>query len=741
MQRAHDTEIGEAVERDEPADLERFLQIHDRLTVRATVAPVDAGDALVDLGRDLAVARHLLTRRDADLHEHQSLTQPGGRGEQPVDRVQAFGDALRVIETVHAHSDDRAGLEPQLALEARRVGGQRRIDRDGDDAVVVDADRRGDDAGDVIGEGDRAVIDARVGFVADALEKIPPVAFELEREQVVRQQSGKDLPPPRAHPQPVGMRPRDVPEERALRVRPTPAQIERHERQMVVLDEDRRTRVGQLRRNRVGEASVHQPVLGPVLRAKDRPHVDGMAHRPEPLVGESAVVAPLFFGRQPDALERVGRLVGRNPHPVARVDDQTVRVAGAVRDPRASTLPQQRVESNRDAAGGRCPADRAVRLARVHVRFAVGHDEQSRPGHSLNKRQGLCQLKDRLARAPSVRYAPRMSTPEVSPKGTRETRLLLVTIAVSVGVLLLLARYRFPDDSAIRTVESAPAPLERLAARAAYDELASIMADLERRIAPRVAIIRTQAPAGGTSMQIAPRLLPDRVVTVVPAGAAILGAGAGSEQELISRDLSAGLAVLRVHAVDDSAVQIRQLPLRIGPRYAAIVEATAIGPAITPLYIGRAETFEDPHTGATLLSLAGVQRPVHVGAAIFTLEGLLVGLVRDAADTVTVVPAETLQTIAVKAQPAAPARGDLGVEVDTLNASLARATGADRGVVVSYVRPEGPAAEALRIGDVIQSIDGKPVSLFKPPTQPTSFTFEIVRNKEKLVVIVPTKKK
>jgi len=41
---------------------------------------------------------------------------------------------------------------------------------------------------------------------------------------------------------------------------------------------------------------------------------------------------------------------------------------------------------------------------------------------------------------------------------------------------------------------------------------------------------------------------------------------------------------------------------------------------------------------------------------------------------------------------------------------------------------------------VIQSINGKPVSVFKAATQPTFFKFEIVRNKEKLVVTVPVRK-
>ena len=82
-----------------------------------------------------------------------------------------------------------------------------------------------------------------------------------------------------------------------------------------------------------------------------------------------------------------------------------------------------------------------------------------------------------------------------------------------------------------------------------------------------------------------------------------------------------------------------------------------------------------------------------------------------------------------------------GIETIALKPLVASQLGTTAGLLVVYVEPSTAASEAgLQPGDVIQSIDGKPVSSFNPATQPTSFTFEIVRNKEKLVVVVQTKR-
>lgn len=293
----------------------------------------------------------------------------------------------------------------------------------------------------------------------------------------------------------------------------------------------------------------------------------------------------------------------------------------------------------------------------------------------------------------------------------RETRLLLVTIAVSVAVLVLLARYRFPDAPADRPVESAPAPLERLAAQATFDELASIMTDLDRRIAPRVAVVRTSATDGTSALSVAPRIAPDRAVVLIQPDETLESATSEAPIEVVGVDEANGLATLRVPAVDDGAVTIRTGAPRPGPRYLGVVEATAHGPVLRPVYVGRMQLVADQRTATQQISLVGLQQAVPAGAAIFTLDGAFVGLVRDTGSTATVITGDFLRTAAASAAPPQNRpRGSLGVELDPLTPSLAKASGADRGVAVAHVQPGGPAVKMLQAGDVIQAVDGTPVT-------------------------------
>jgi serine protease Do len=289
----------------------------------------------------------------------------------------------------------------------------------------------------------------------------------------------------------------------------------------------------------------------------------------------------------------------------------------------------------------------------------------------------------------------------------RETRLLLATIGVSVGMLLLLARFRFPEETTRPHQEAVQAPLERLAARATYDELAAIMSDLERRVAPSIEVLRLQPERTAGAFVPAPRLTPDRAVILLGADERVVAGTTAAVPLIVGRDSTRELAVVAVAPPKPGEIVTpRAGPPRPGPRYVAVVEATQQGPVIRPVYVGRTDLLHDPRSNAPLLSIAALQQTVSRGAALFALDGQFIGLASDLGGAMSIVPAESLRTLAEQAQQAPPVPGDLGIDVQALTPSLARASGADRGVMVNYVQPRGPAAGVVTSGDVIHAVDG-----------------------------------
>jgi S1-C subfamily serine protease len=321
----------------------------------------------------------------------------------------------------------------------------------------------------------------------------------------------------------------------------------------------------------------------------------------------------------------------------------------------------------------------------------------------------------------------------------RETRLLLATIAVSVGMLLLLARFRFPEEAARQTVEPAAPPLERLAARATFDELAGIIADLERRILPTLLPVAGQRP-DGTLYVPAVRVTADRAVAMLPGDYRIASVGSELKPNVLLHDVVREVAVVAAPPRADGIPSLPATGGRPGPRYVAVVEATGGTLSIRPVYIGRTDLVPDGRWSEPLLAVAAVQQNVSAGSAVFSLDGAFIGLATNRTGTVTIVPAGTLRNVATAAPATAAPRADLRLDVQPLTPLLAKIAGASKGVMVSYVPdPDSP----LSSGDVIRSVDGIGVTTVggfrqvaqsrKPGAQ---VALEIVRRGEPLTVTV-----
>jgi hypothetical protein len=295
---------------------------------------------------------------------------------------------------------------------------------------------------------------------------------------------------------------------------------------------------------------------------------------------------------------------------------------------------------------------------------------------------------------------------------TREARLLLATIGLSVTILLILAKFRFPERATPKP-EPSPAPLARLASRPTYDELAAAIASLENRIAGSVTTIAVAGTEGEP-----PRLVPalrvrDDLVLAALDGAARLAAPAGDagQPAIVARDRVRRVALVRVVKRPAPVLAVASLLAPgLDPRYVAVMEAAGAGPALRPLFVGRVDGVRDPDWNHVLMTLGG-SGPIAAGAFVFALDGQFLGMVAAGHDFPTVVPAEAVFALANElAARAAFVAIDIGVALQPLTPALSPIVGMERGVVVAAVAADGASDGQLKPGDGIRAVDGADVA-------------------------------
>jgi hypothetical protein len=343
---------------------------------------------------------------------------------------------------------------------------------------------------------------------------------------------------------------------------------------------------------------------------------------------------------------------------------------------------------------------------------------------------------------------------------SRETRLLLLTIAVSVSVLLVLARFRFPDEAPAPPAQ----PLEQLAARATFDELAGIVERLNRTIAPTLVVLRTAAPES-----LEPRALPMLLerppannqamgyvaaLRVRPTTAlALLGPGQtvqavvgddGAVPLVLAQDPIRRLAVVRVPATDpDIGWQWRPLSSITVPRYVVSVEASRGGPTLRPVFFGRTDRFSEPRWPVPLLVL-GPTSVTAEGSFVFSLQGELIGMAVMEAGVTALLPAGALRAAADGLyEHGSPHVTDFGLSLRPLAPGEAKTVGTTGGLMIASVNKGALAEGRVRPGDVLQEVDGEPavnpdaVLLKLAETKPgATVMFTVLRDFEALSVPV-----
>lgn len=307
---------------------------------------------------------------------------------------------------------------------------------------------------------------------------------------------------------------------------------------------------------------------------------------------------------------------------------------------------------------------------------------------------------------------------------SREMHLLIVTMVIAGAVLLLLARFRFPDAPA--SAMDVTQPLERLAARASSEELAGRVARFERAMAGSLLVLRLEQAGTPPSLRFAdlhahppppsgvehvPALRTDAAtaLAVVPPDMEIRGVvGQPGGATLAAVDPVRHVARVRLPAGEPPA-PVRQLALSNlqTPTYVIAVEGTRAGIAMRPVFIARADRYQSPQWPRPLLPLGGTA--LAPGALLFTLDGELLGCAVVDGGMSAIASAADLVEAAGRARLGVREPVDPGLTVQPLTAPVAAATGATTGVVIAAVEPRGPAAGVLEPGDVVVAMDGAPV--------------------------------
>ena len=127
-----------AIEPGEIGLVEAPVDIADRHPVRVGVAPIDRAGQLLEARAQFLVFGDVAARDRCNLHHRNPAAVLGIGLEEPGERFEAFGQALRVVESVHADGERasaQTGDEVAVGLAVHRQRGISRYE------LGIDADR------------------------------------------------------------------------------------------------------------------------------------------------------------------------------------------------------------------------------------------------------------------------------------------------------------------------------------------------------------------------------------------------------------------------------------------------------------------------------------------------------------------------------------------------------------------------------------------------------------------------
>ncbi len=290
------------------------------------------------------------------------------------------------------------------------------------------------------------------------------------------------------------------------------------------------------------------------------------------------------------------------------------------------------------------------------------------------------------------------------PSISRDTRWLLIIVAVSLTALSVLARWRFRDPG--RLAGPIAPVLSQLQRRSAFADMSAAVEALLPRLHAAVvplALTSPTAAADGEAFVPALRFRDGFVAALAPT------TDRPTSSAIVAVDRVTRLAVARAPGETNGGPSVWEPGAPFQSRFFVAVSAPSGQVVAQPFFVATLVHAVSPRWPAPVWTLHGGAL-VAPGTLLFTLEGALAGLVVDLDGHTGLVPPSVVMGEAERILAAGDSEaGRLDFEVLPLTDALKAATGATAGVVVSRIAPSGPAAGLLRIGDVITDVGGEPV--------------------------------
>src|SRR6516165_9161490 len=163
-----------------------LLQVNDRAPGVGAPAPIDLFDEAVDFIVEESILAYVGAAGDADLDEYDLFAIFGGFFKETVKGVEAFGNALGVVDPVDADANRLFAQTDELA-PALHLGFNGGVCGHGLVSVEIDADGEGADNRHLAAARYFEAFIVYFGFqgAVDGIEKVFAVIAQVEAEQIV----------------------------------------------------------------------------------------------------------------------------------------------------------------------------------------------------------------------------------------------------------------------------------------------------------------------------------------------------------------------------------------------------------------------------------------------------------------------------------------------------------------------------------------------------------------------------